>query len=169
MVRVKPHDTDENFIKAKVDIRSHRVKTEDGRVFRRNRKDLHKTLEDYNTYDNTLPDAPLIQQKQPQTTRPTTKQAPTTTTTCSNEPIVTRAGRAVHKSSHLKDYGTSSEHLLHCLLFAFDITHFHQCKKKGCNGTGVTVHCVTCTNVSPPPLESSSIKGPFHESLSVFY
>ena len=69
VVRVKPHDIDENFIKAKVEkqvhIRSHRVKTEDGRVFRRKRKDLHKTLEDYNTYDNTLPDAPLIQQKQP--------------------------------------------------------------------------------------------------------
>ena len=111
VVRVKPHDTDKNFIQAKVekqvDIRSHRVKTEDGRVFRRNRKDLHKRLEDYNTYDNTLPDVPLIQQKQPQTTLPTTKQAPTTTTTCSNEPIVTRAGRVVHKPSHLKDSGTS--------------------------------------------------------------
>ena len=111
VVRVKPHDTDKNFIKAKVekpvDIRYHRVKTEDGRVFRRNRKDLHKTLEDYNTYDNTLPDAPLIQQKQPQTTLPTTKQAPTATTTSSKEPIVTRAGRVVRKPSHLKDCGTS--------------------------------------------------------------
>ena len=46
VVRVKPQDTDRKFIKAKVekqvDIRSYRVKTEDGRVFRRNRKDLHK-------------------------------------------------------------------------------------------------------------------------------
>ena len=69
VVRVKPQDTDKKFIKAKVekqvDIRSYRVKTEVGRVFRRNRKDLHKTPEHYNTYDNTLPDAPVIQQKQP--------------------------------------------------------------------------------------------------------
>ena len=103
MVRVKPRDTDKKFIKAKVekqvDIRSYRVKTEDGRVFRRNRKDLHKTPEEYNTYDDTLPDAPLIQQKQPQTL-PTTKQAPATTTTSSKEPIVT-------STSHLKDYVTS--------------------------------------------------------------
>ena len=58
VVRMKPQDRDKKFIKAQaekqVDIRSYRVKTEDGRVFRRNRKDLHKTREDYNTYDNTL-------------------------------------------------------------------------------------------------------------------
>ena len=111
VVRVKPQDTDKKFIKAKVekqvDIRSYRVKTEDGREFRRNRKDLHKTPEDYNTYGNILPDAPLIQQKQPQTTLPTTKQAPTTTTTSTNEPTMTRAGRVVRKPSHLKDYVTS--------------------------------------------------------------
>ena len=111
VVRLKPQDTDKMFIKAKVekqvDIRWYRVKTEDARVFRRNRKDLHKTPEDYKTYDNTLPGAPLIQQKQPQTTLPTTKQAPTTTTTSSNEPIVTRAGRLVRKPLHLKDYVTS--------------------------------------------------------------
>ena len=76
-------------------------------MFRRNGKDLHKTPEDYNKYDNTLPDAPLIHQKHPQTTLPTTKQAPTTSTTSSNEPIVTRAGRVVRKPSHLEDYVTS--------------------------------------------------------------
>ena len=47
VVRVKPRDTDKKFVKAKfekqVDIRSYRVKTEDGGVFRRNRKDLRKT------------------------------------------------------------------------------------------------------------------------------
>ena len=111
MVRVKPRGTDKKFTKAKVekqvDIRSYRVRTEDGRVFRRNRKDLHKTPEDYNTYDNTVPDTPLIQRKQPQTTLPTTKQVPTTTTTSTNKPIVTRAGRVVRKPSHVKDYVTS--------------------------------------------------------------
>ena len=110
-VRVKPQDTDKKFIKAKVekqvDIRSDRVKTGDGRVFRRNRKDLHQTPEDYNTYDNTLPESPLIQQKQPQTALPTTRKAPTATTTSTNEPIVTRAGRVVRKPSHLKDHVTS--------------------------------------------------------------
>ena len=108
---MKPQDTDKKFIKAKVgkqvDIRSYRVETEEGRVSRRNRKDLHKTPEDQNTYDNTLLEAPLIQQKQPQTTLSTTKEAPTTTTTRSNEPIVTRAGRAVRNPSHIKDYVTS--------------------------------------------------------------
>ena len=76
-------------------------------MFRRNRKDLHKTPEDYNTYDNTLPDAPLIQQKQSPTALPTTRKAPTTTTTPTNEPIVTRAGRVVRKPSHLKEHVTS--------------------------------------------------------------
>ena len=108
MVRVKARGRDKKFTKAKVekqvDIRPYRVRTEDGRVFRRNRKGLHKTPEDYNTYDSTVPDTPLIQRKQPQTTLRTTKQAPTTTTTSTNKPIVTRAGR---KPSHLKDYVTS--------------------------------------------------------------
>ena len=107
---MKLQDTDKKFTKAKVekqfDIRSYRGKREGGRVFRRNRKDLHKTPEDYKTYDNPLTDAPLVQQKQPQTTLPTTRQAPTTTTTSTNEPIVTRAG-ILCKPSHLKDYVTS--------------------------------------------------------------
>ena len=30
-----------------------------------------------------------------------------------------------------------------------------------CNDIGITVRCVTCTNVSPPSLESTDIKGPF--------
>ena len=38
-----------------------------------------------------------------------------------------------------------------------------------CNVTGVTVRCVTCTNVSPPSWESPSIKGPFYKSLSIFH
>ena len=45
VVRVKPLDTDKKFIKAKVE------KQVDIRSFRRNRKDLHKTPEDYNTYE----------------------------------------------------------------------------------------------------------------------
>ena len=53
VVTLKPRDTDKKFIKAKVekqvDIRSYQVKTEDGRVFWRNRKDLHKKPEDYKT------------------------------------------------------------------------------------------------------------------------
>ena len=59
VVRVKPRETDKKFIKAKVekqvDIRSYRVKTEDRRVFRRDRKDLHKTIEDYNCLLYTSP------------------------------------------------------------------------------------------------------------------
>ena len=107
-VRVKPQDTDKKFIKAKVekqvDIRSYRVKTADGRVFRQNRKDLHLRT---TTHDNTLPESTLSQQKQPQTALPTTRKAPTTTTTSTNEPIVTRAGRVVRKPSHLKNHVTS--------------------------------------------------------------
>ena len=38
-----------------------------------------------------------------------------------------------------------------------------------CNDTGITVRCVTCTNVSLPSLESMGIKGPFYKSLSTFY
>ena len=45
VVIVKPLDTDKKFIKAKVE------KQVDIRSFRRNRKDLHKTPEDYNTYE----------------------------------------------------------------------------------------------------------------------
>ena len=110
-VRLKPQDTGKKFIKAKVekqvDIRSYRVKTEDGIVFRRNRKHLHKTPEDYNTFENTLPDSPLLQQKQPPTALPTARKAPTTTTTSTNEHIVTRAGGVARKPSHLKDHVTS--------------------------------------------------------------
>ena len=91
MVRVKPLDTNKKFIKAKVE------KQVDIRSFKRNRKDLYKTPEDYNTYDNTLPDSPLIQQEQSQTALTTTGKAPTTTTTSANEPIVTRAGHVVRK------------------------------------------------------------------------
>ena len=101
VVRVEPQDTDKKFIKAKVE------KQVNIRSFRRNRKDLHKTPEDYNTYDKTLPDSPLIQQKQPQRALTTTRKAPTTTTTSTNEPIATGAGRVVRKPSHLKDHVTS--------------------------------------------------------------
>ena len=101
VVRMKPQDTDKKFIKAKVE------KQVNIRSFRRNRKDLHKTPEDYNTYDNTLKDSPLIQKKQPQIALTTTRKAPTITTTSTNEPIVTRAGRVLRKPSHLRDHVTS--------------------------------------------------------------
>ena len=68
---------------------------------------------------------------------------------------MTRAGRVVRKPSHLKDYVASKEHLVysllyehlvHCLLFAFDITHFHQCKKKG----DITVLGLLCAVLRVP-------------------
>ena len=111
MVRVKPNNSDKKFIKAKVeeqvDVRSYRVQTEDGRVFRRNRKHLYKTSEDYN--HNILPDTTSVQQQEPQTnlpaTKPTKQQAPANTSTAT-EPIKTRSGRVVRKPLYLKDYVT---------------------------------------------------------------
>ena len=116
VVRVRPKETDKKFVKAKVekqvDIRSYQVKTEDGRMYRRNRKDLHKTKEEFNP--SFLADPPKIAQQQlhqPQSVTKTAvpiladnpkQQAQTAATTSTDEPIKTRSGRTVGKPSYLK-------------------------------------------------------------------
>ncbi|XP_020917563.1 uncharacterized protein K02A2.6 [Exaiptasia diaphana] len=117
VVRVKPKESDKKFVKAKVekqvDIRSYQIKTEDGRVFRRNRKDLHKTPENYNP--SILPDLPRNQQPQPKVISTKAvpvsadrnkQQAPMITPTATEESIKTRSGRVVRKPTYLSDFVT---------------------------------------------------------------
>lgn len=117
VVRVRPRVSDKKFVKAKVekqvDVRSYNVRTEDGRMFRRNRKDLHKTAEEY---DNTmLSDSPEVPQPTPQLKQvpsPETPEAPDkpeeaappVTPTIAEDPVRTRSGRTVRKPTYLSDF-----------------------------------------------------------------
>lgn len=119
VVRVKPKESEKKFIKAQVekqvDIRSYNIRTEDGRCFRRNRKHLHKTTENFT---DASPDLPMIPQQhlQPKTThtenRATEKPAeaiteqdqPATSAPTSEQPVQTRSGRIVRKPSYYNDF-----------------------------------------------------------------
>ncbi|XP_035700303.1 uncharacterized protein K02A2.6-like [Branchiostoma floridae] len=113
-VRCQPHGTNTNRWKkgtvvAEVGNRSFEVETEDGGVYRRNRRHLRKTPETppatVGTDDADQGDAP----------EPTVNDEPTTTTTTppaetavkddtAGQQMTTRSGRAVRPPVHLKDY-----------------------------------------------------------------
>jgi hypothetical protein len=127
VVRVKPQKRDPKWIKAKVekqvDVRSYQIRTEDGRVFRRNRRQLNKTPEQCNPteYIPAVPleppkDEPQVQLQATTTSHkthppPQATTAATSATTAvepptSTETTTTRSGRAVRKPAYLKDYYT---------------------------------------------------------------
>ncbi|XP_068671155.1 uncharacterized protein [Montipora foliosa] len=80
----------------KVDIRSYRVRTEDGSVYRRNRRHLRRTQETPKTKAEELPDKVCPDEPTPPSIAPTTvEQRPASGTSATPVPTTTRSGRIV--------------------------------------------------------------------------
>lgn len=127
VVRIKPVGRSRYWVKARVedqlDIRSYQVRTEDGRVFRRNRKHLRSSNEQFNSpgnvdvfpraSSNVQPRVPVTTPVQNTTPLPENQQSPVRSNVNTSrsrpttpEPVRTSSGRLVRKPFHLKDFVT---------------------------------------------------------------
>ena len=131
VVRMKPQASDgkNRWIKAQVeqqvDVRFYAVRTEDGRLFRRNRKHLRQSQEPFMSKDADVGIPSLIRSCPP--TESNTEPAPTESSTgnptpskqtdpgpqairpaspaeCHKSSAVTRSGRSIRPPSYLKDF-----------------------------------------------------------------
>ncbi|CAH3108823.1 unnamed protein product [Porites lobata] len=123
VVRVRPLNRRSKWFKAQVDqhidVRSYNVRTEDGRLYRRNRSHLYKVPERYqpNHDEELLPSAspvlplpsvsptprmPHVSDVQPPTNGLPTDAQPREVT--DPAPVTTRSGRIVRKPAYLKDF-----------------------------------------------------------------
>ncbi|KAK3730127.1 hypothetical protein QZH41_004833 [Actinostola sp. cb2023] len=127
----KPNDRSTKWTKAEVeeqvDVRSYNIRTEDGRVYRRNRRHLRKSPPTTFTYQQSdylthtaptskVPPSPVIDpplmEASDVPTRPTPTTAPLVPKPLHDEisPTTrTRSGREVKPPSHLKDYVLSKQ------------------------------------------------------------
>lgn len=109
-------------VQEQVDIRSYNIRTEDGRVYRRNRRHLRKSVQPTASkiVQEPLEDHYKLTSREPTVIQPSTAreqtiettnsepivQPPTAQVTSSDQPtqITTRSGRAVKLPKHLEDY-----------------------------------------------------------------
>ena len=132
VVRMKPHASDRKQrwtkaeVKQQVDVRSYAVVTEDGRLFRRNRRHLRQSKEPFVTKDaespvtncpptevytessvpsaqNSTGDPMPLRSKQTGQGLPIIRPA-SSSAECQKNSAVTRSGRSVRPPSYLKDY-----------------------------------------------------------------